>query len=85
MAYAHTNVEIKPVPDLDFVPVQTTFASTEAKPEVPVIERPPQLTPAAARKLLDVADALDDALRRVRPSPQPAQATLVVSQAASAQ
>jgi penicillin-binding protein 1A len=86
MAYAHTNVEIKPVPYLDFVPVQTTVASAETGlPDVPVIERPPQLTPAAARKLLDVADALDDALRRVRPSPQPAQATLVVSQAASAQ
>jgi penicillin-binding protein 1A len=80
MAYAHTNVEIKPVPDLDFVPVQTTVASAEV-PAAPTIERPPQLTPAAARKLLDVADAVGDALRQVRPSTGAAQATLVVSQA----
>jgi penicillin-binding protein 1A len=82
MAYAHTNVEIKPVPDLDFVPVQTTVASADTEtPAAPAIERPPQLTPAAARKLLDVADALDDALRQVRPNTGTGQATLVVSQA----
>jgi penicillin-binding protein 1A len=82
MAYAHTNVEIKPVPYLDFVPVQTTVASAEV-PATPTIERPPQLTPAAARKLLEVADAVGVALRQVQPATGGAQATLVVSQATS--
>ncbi len=52
MAYAHTNIELKPVFGVDFVPVQTVVAAsdgTAALPDQP--QRPPSLTPRAARKL----------------------------------
>ncbi len=64
MAYAHTNIEIKPVEGVDFQPAPFVIASAtpEGAPVAPVVERPPGLKPDAARKLLDVADRLRDAL-----------------------
>ncbi|MBN9333552.1 transglycosylase domain-containing protein, partial [Devosia sp.] len=57
MAYAHTNIDIKPVFGVNFVPTRTVVAEAGAQtPEAEVVERPPNLTPAAARKLLDLAD-----------------------------
>ena len=64
MAYAHTNIEIKPVYGIDFKPAlpQTVVASntTTTPPEA---QRPPTLKPEAADKLLDIADQLDAALK----------------------
>ncbi|HEY4203275.1 MAG TPA: PBP1A family penicillin-binding protein [Devosiaceae bacterium] len=83
MAYAHTNVEIKPVPLFDFTPVQVVTASAEPQaPATPAIERPPGLKPEAAQKLLDVAGLFDSALQSIRSPAAPEEATLVVSQAA---
>ncbi|MDV3251563.1 PBP1A family penicillin-binding protein [Devosia sp. BK] len=67
MAYAHTNIEIKPVFGVDFVPEQTIVADAAALPEEETAERPPNLTPAAARKLLDLADRLDIAIKDLAP------------------
>jgi penicillin-binding protein 1A len=77
MAYAHTNIEIKPVFGVDFVPTQTIVAdaSTEA-PAEEVVERPPSLTPAAARKLLDLAGRLDTAIRDLEPLTDQARAAI---------
>jgi penicillin-binding protein 1A len=58
MAYAHTNIEIKPVPGVDFTPEPMVIADTGAAPVEPEAERPPSLQPAAANKLLDMADRL---------------------------
>jgi penicillin-binding protein 1A len=55
MAYAHTNIDIKPVFGVDFVPEPTIIAEAEADP---IPERPPTLTPAAARKLAALAEML---------------------------
>jgi penicillin-binding protein 1A len=68
MAYAHTNVEIKPVFGLDFKPEPFIIASAEEDAAVLQAERPPVLQPEAARKLLDVADRLQAALRATRPA-----------------
>ncbi len=59
MAYAHTNIEVQPVFGVDFVPEPAIVAEAEpdALPEE-VEQRPPSLTPAAARKLADLADRL---------------------------
>ena len=59
MAYAHTNVDIQPVFGVDFQPEQTIIAETDTEEEV-VPERPPTLTPAAARKLAAIADLLGE-------------------------
>ncbi|MGV8832897.1 MAG: transglycosylase domain-containing protein [Devosia sp.] len=57
MAYAHTNIEIKPVFGVDFVPEQTVVADAEAEAaKAALLERPPSLTPQAARKLDNLAD-----------------------------
>jgi penicillin-binding protein 1A len=69
MAYAHTNIEIKPVAGIDFEPAPFVIANAEqATPEAAQPERPPGLKPEAAQKLLDVANRLKDAL-----SAQPAE------------
>ncbi|HWA19995.1 MAG TPA: PBP1A family penicillin-binding protein [Devosia sp.] len=64
MAYAHTNIEIKPVQGVDFTPapfvVDASAESVEAQ-----AERPPTLKPEAAIKLLDLADRLNGALRNI--------------------
>lgn len=68
MAYAHTNIDIKPVFGIDFVPEPTIVADTSATtPAEELVERPPNLTPAAARKLLDLATRLDTAIEELTP------------------
>ncbi len=75
MAYAHTNVEIKPVFGVDFEPAPFVIAATEEQvPLEPQAERPPVLQPAAARKLLDMADLLKQALQGARAGGQAALA-----------
>jgi len=64
MAYAHTNIEIKPVYGIDFQPKPFVVQTASNDPAAPVQpERPPTLKPAAANKLLDLADELDAALK----------------------
>lgn len=82
MAYAHTNIEIKPVFGVDFVPKQTIVADASAEaPAEDVVERPPSLTPAAARKLLDLAGRLDTAIKDLEPLTDQARAALGSSSA----
>ena len=57
MAYAHTNVEIKPVEGVDFKPAKFVVAAAD-QPTTPAAERPPTLKPEAALKLVEVADRL---------------------------
>jgi penicillin-binding protein 1A len=63
MAYAHTNIEIKPVFGVDFAiePVIVADADPAAVEEL-VAERPPSLTPQAARKLVVLADLFNATL-----------------------
>jgi len=64
MAYAHTNIEVKPIQYLDFKPrpfVVTTANADGSTPTEP--QRPPTLKPEAASKLLDIADQLNAALK----------------------
>ena len=75
MAYAHTNIEIKPVFGVDFEPAPFVIASAEenaAALEEPA--RPPTLKAEAARKLLEVADRLGATLRSARPTTEAALA-----------
>jgi penicillin-binding protein 1A len=77
MAYAHTNIEIKPVFGVAFEPAPFVIASADEDPAAQALaERPPTLKPAAARKLLEVADRLGATLRSARPPTD--QATLAV-------
>lgn len=75
MAYAHTNIEIKPVEGVHFQPAPFVIANAtpEGQPAAPAVERPPGLKPNAAQKLLEVADRLRDAL-----GSSPSQASLAV-------
>ncbi|HTM77256.1 MAG TPA: penicillin-binding transpeptidase domain-containing protein, partial [Devosia sp.] len=68
MAYAHTNIEILPVFGVDFVPEKTVIADADPThiEEAPA-ERPPTLKPAAARKLVDMADMLALTLKQALP------------------
>jgi penicillin-binding protein 1A len=80
MAYAHTNIEIKPVPGVDVKPAPfvVTTAAADA-PAAPVqAERPPPLSPEAATKLLDLADMLDATIKTSKPTAD--QASLTVTQ-----
>ncbi|HEY8595616.1 MAG TPA: PBP1A family penicillin-binding protein [Devosiaceae bacterium] len=67
MQYAHTNIEIKPLFGVDFMPKPyvvaegTDGSATEAPPE-----RPPSLTPEAADKLAELADRLLVQMRKAR-------------------
>ncbi len=64
MAYAHTNIEIKPVYGIDFKPAPFVIANAADGQAVPAeAQRPPTLKPEAANKLLDLADQLQAALR----------------------
>jgi penicillin-binding protein 1A len=64
MAYAHTNIEVKPIPYLDFTPRPYVVADNGGDGTVPPeAQRPPTLKPEAANKLLDIADQLNAALR----------------------
>jgi penicillin-binding protein 1A len=65
MAYAHTNIAIKPVYGVDFTPAPFLIATAaDGKSPAAEPERPPTLKPAAADKLLDLADQLHAALRQ---------------------
>jgi penicillin-binding protein 1A len=69
MAYAHTNIEIKPIEGVDFKPAPFVIAAAEENAAAQLeSERPPNLKPAAARKLLEVADRLGATLRSARPT-----------------
>jgi penicillin-binding protein 1A len=69
MAYAHTNIEIKPVFGVDFVIEPPIVAAADpAALEEEIIERPPSLTPGAARKLIDLADRFAATLGAAAPA-----------------
>ncbi len=79
MAYAHTNIEVKPVYGIDFEPPAMVIADAPADEDAtPVAERPPTLRPEAAEKLLSVAARLREAQGIAAPPPA---ATLDVSAA----
>ena len=63
MAYAHTNIEVKPIEFLDFTPRPFVVAAAADGTVSAEAERPPTLKPEAANKLLDLADQLDAALK----------------------
>jgi penicillin-binding protein 1A len=67
MAYAHTNIEIKPVFGVDFAIEPTVVAEADPALEEEIIQRPPSLTPGAARKLVDLADRFAATLEAVDP------------------
>ena len=82
MAYAHTNIEIKPVEGVDFQPAPFVIAETEqTAPDALQLERPPSLKPEAAQKLLDVANRLKAALA-AQPAEESKAAALAPSPAA---
>ena len=84
MAYAHTNIEIKPVEGVDFKPAPFVIANAEpVAPEAVQPERPPSLKPEAAQKLLDVADRLKNALAAQPVQPGARAASLAPAPAAS--
>jgi penicillin-binding protein 1A len=66
MAYAHANIEIKPVSGIDFKPAPVI----QAKNEAPPVPRPPSLTPEAADKLSAIANDLKAALATLAPAEQ---------------
>jgi penicillin-binding protein 1A len=74
MAYAHTNIEVKPVFGVDFVPTQTVIAEADPEEIEEIEARPPGLKPAAARKLLDLATRLDTTISRLSPPADTASA-----------
>ena len=74
MAFAHTNIEVMPVFGVDFDPPQAIVADTDLEQVEEVAERPPSLKPAAARKLLDLADRLEAAGASTAPIRDTAQA-----------
>ena len=59
-----TNIEIKPVFGVDFAIPETIVADADPEDVEEVVARPPSLKPAAARKLLDLADRLGATLER---------------------
>ena len=74
MAFAHTNIEVMPVFGVDFEPPQAIVADADLDQVEEVTERPPSLKPAAARKLLDLADRLEAASASTAPIRDTAQA-----------
>ncbi|MNL06142.1 Penicillin-binding protein 1A [compost metagenome] len=75
MAYAHTNIEVKPVFGIDFEPPQVVVADAGLEDVEDLEERPPSLKPAAARKLLDLAERLKSTLDHAMPLRDTAQAS----------
>ncbi|QYO77930.1 transglycosylase domain-containing protein [Devosia salina] len=75
MAYAHTNIEVKPVFGIDFEPPQVVVADAGLEDVEDLEERPPSLKPAAARKLLDLAERLKSTLDHATPLRDTAQAS----------
>jgi penicillin-binding protein 1A len=82
MAYAHTNIEIKPVSGIPFTPAP--FVPTVQAATAPVA-RPPTLSAEAAEKLLDIADDLHATLTASATpapgAPAPQQVSLASSDA----
>lgn len=78
MAYAHTNIPIASVYGIDFVPPETAVAEAETENEE-AAERPPSLTPAAARKLMDLADRLDASIANLSPITDQASAPRITT------
>jgi penicillin-binding protein 1A len=70
MAYAHTNIEVKPVLGVAFEPKPFVVAEAEGGEAGIQAERPPTLKAEAAIKLLDLADALEATLRDIGSGPQ---------------
>ncbi|RDE10670.1 PBP1A family penicillin-binding protein [Pelagibacterium lacus] len=63
MAFAHTNVEVKPLYGVDMAPRPLIIADSETGEEAEgVPQRAPTLTGAAALKLLDLSDKMREAL-----------------------
>ena len=79
MAYAHTNIEVKSIPGIDFTPATVVVASTDGAAVAAEASRPPTLKPEAANRLLDLADELHAALKAT--GDEPAVATLAVTAA----
>lgn len=79
MAFAHTNIEVMPVYGVDFEPPQAIIADADLEAVEEVIERPPGLKPAAARKLLDLANRLEAAGATMAPVRNTAQAPVTGS------
>lgn len=74
MAFAHTNIEILPVPGVDFTPAPFVIAENDDGSEGDTVAaRPPSLQPDAAIKLLDLSERFRTAIRRHRPSPLQAE------------
>ena len=67
MAFAHTNVEVLPVFGIEFEMPEVIVADAEVEEVEEIVERPPSLKPAAARKLLDLADRLEATLDQITP------------------
>ncbi len=82
MAYAHTNIEVKPVLGIDFEPKPFVVADAEGGDGAVQAERPPTLKPAAAIKLLDLADALEATLKSVGAGSQVAALAVTAAPAA---
>lgn len=79
MAYAHTNIEVQPVFGIDFEMPQTIIAEATDEEVEEVVQRPPSLKPAAARKLLDLAGRLETTLANARPVTDTADAATPVA------
>ncbi|WP_332717127.1 transglycosylase domain-containing protein [Pelagibacterium mangrovi] len=63
MAYAHSNIEVKPLFGVDMEPRPLIIADAEGgEGEEAAIERAPTLAPAAAIKLLDLSEQMRQAL-----------------------
>ena len=80
MAYAHTNINIQPVFGVDFE-IEAPIVA-EADPdalEEEVIQRPPSLTAAAARKLVDLADRFAATIETSRPPADQASAPATIA------
>ncbi len=69
MEFAHTNIEVKPLFGVDFVPRSYEVAINSEQDADLLAERPPNLTPEAAIKLLDLSEALNEAMRAMQRSP----------------
>ncbi|VAW21694.1 Multimodular transpeptidase-transglycosylase, partial [hydrothermal vent metagenome] len=64
MEFAHTNIEVKPLFGVDFEPRAFASVTNANEGENPEAERPPNLSPQAAQKLLTLIDVFGDALKQ---------------------
>ena len=68
MAFAHSNIEIKPAFGIDFTPAPFEALTETASAEDNAAQRPPTLKPEAARKLADLADLFGKAAKELHAS-----------------